>query len=238
MFFKTFTAELFSFFTIVCLNYVLGDDCPPAKLVLPCVCEVFGKPTIFCKNIEKPEIISDMVEKTGGMKFRRFLLVDSSLTYLPTSALISEKFEILVVFNSTFVSLFDKPPAIKNSLSEMWLMDVHITRGLQWDLFKNLNKLEDLKLFHTEVTTLENDFQNNVSPKLTSLFMVKTKTSKLGKSVFANLKSLSLLHIRISSIKVLKRSMFAKPAAIESLYFDLNRSQVTAFLILLDHEFL
>ncbi|GFY49521.1 uncharacterized protein TNIN_156151, partial [Trichonephila inaurata madagascariensis] len=205
------------------LNYVLGDDCPPAKLILPCICEVFIQPTIFCLNIEKPEFISDMVDKTGGMKFRRFLLADSSFTYLPTSALISEKFEILAVYNSTFVSLFDKPPSIKNSLSEMWLMDVHIARGIEWNLFKNLNKLDDLKLFHTEVITLEKDFETNVSPKLTSLFMIKTNTAKLGKSVFANLKSLSELHIRNSTIKILKRSMFAKPAAIQSFNFESNQ---------------
>ncbi|GFY50824.1 hypothetical protein TNIN_326891 [Trichonephila inaurata madagascariensis] len=138
---------------------------------------------------------------------------------LPTSPLFSEKFESLIVFDSIFVSLFDKPPPIENSLNEMWLMTVHISRGVQWNLFKNLTKLAELDLYQTEITTLGNEFQNNISPALTTLFMVETKTTRLGKDVFANLKSLSTLHIRSSTLKILKRSMFAKPAALKILNF-------------------
>ncbi|GFQ80471.1 hypothetical protein TNCT_129561 [Trichonephila clavata] len=221
MFFKTFVAAPLAFFAILCLNSVLGGTCPPADLILPCTCSEIN-PIIHCNNIDKPDIISDIFEKTGGVKFRGLFLSNSSMMSLPTSPLISEKFEILIVFFSTFVSLFDKPPPVENSLNEMWLMTTQISRGMQWNFFKNLTKLSTFDLYQTEIPTLGDDFQNNISPALTELMMVETKTARLGKDVFANLKSLSVLHIRNSLLKILKRSMFAKPAALKTFNFANN----------------
>ncbi|GFT42075.1 uncharacterized protein NPIL_607311 [Nephila pilipes] len=223
MSFKIFVLELISIFAALCLNFTLGDNCPPPEVILPCICMVPQSPLMYCSNITRPETIINIVEKTGGMKFRKFILANSSLTYLPTSALISEKFQALVITDSSLVSLFDKPPSAQNSLRLMFIMQVHLTRSVQWNLFQKLTKLEDLAFHQTDIMSLGDDFQRNISPSLTSLYMVETKTAKLGNEVFGNLKSLSVLHIRNSLLKVLKRSMFSKPAVIETLNLESNK---------------
>ncbi|GFQ90828.1 uncharacterized protein TNCT_585171 [Trichonephila clavata] len=220
---KTFDASLFAFIVILCLNLALGDECPPPKLILPCACVNPKTPAIICINITKPEILINIVEKTGGMKFRKFILFDSSMMYLPTSALISEKFQALMVSKSTLISLFDKPPPIENSLKFMFLAHIQIERGMQWQFFQNLNKLEELLIYHINIEALGRDFQRNVKPSVTIFHLVDTKTVRLANGVFENLKSLTSLHVRNSKLKILKRSMFAKPAAVETLNFESNQ---------------
>ncbi|GFY49522.1 hypothetical protein TNIN_156161 [Trichonephila inaurata madagascariensis] len=145
------------------------------------------------------------------------------MMYLPTSALISTKFEALMVSNSTLISLFDKEPSAENSLVFMLLANIKLTRRIQWNFFKNINKLKSLFIYQTDIVAIGDDFQNFISPSVTDLYLVETKLTRLANGVFSNLKSLIALHLRNNKIKNMKRSMFAKPAAIQTLNWDSNQ---------------
>ncbi|GFT88202.1 hypothetical protein NPIL_637731 [Nephila pilipes] len=214
-------AKLFVFFSILCLTF--GNNCPPPRTILPCTCDESLSTSYLCENITSAETFFDIIENTGGLSFNMLFVHNSVLQYLPTSAIISENFKFLAIRNTELDSLFDKPPTGKNSLDKIVLDNVTLHRNLQWDLFKGLTKLSRLEIYKTEVKSLGNDFKLNISPNLRFLLMDNTNTMRLSKDAFENLNVLSGIVIKSSHIKVLKRSMFPKPAAIESLAFMNNK---------------
>ncbi|GFY50822.1 uncharacterized protein TNIN_326871 [Trichonephila inaurata madagascariensis] len=163
-----------------------------------------------------------MVERTGGMKFKYLLLEHSSLLYLPTKALITDKFEGLMVNNATLGALFDKPPSSHNSIKTIILTDVILQRSLQFEKFEKLTKLENLQILHTNVKFLGKAFKKSISPALTTLYMGWTKTSGITDGAFENLKSLQYLYITRNHIKKVTRSMFPSPASLKTIDWQSN----------------
>ncbi|GFS39972.1 uncharacterized protein TNIN_218931 [Trichonephila inaurata madagascariensis] len=214
---KIFLTKVCVLFSVLCLSFADEDLCPPPETVSPCKCENPDDPYIHCKKIREVDTIVNMVERTGGMKFKYLLLEHSSLLYLPTKALITDKFEGLMVNNATLGALFDKPPSSHNSIKTIILTDVILQRSLQFEKFEKLTKLENLQILHTNVKFLGKAFKKSISPALTTLYMGSTKTSGITDGAFENLKSLQYLYITRNHIKKVTRSMFPSPASLKTI---------------------
>ncbi|GFY17996.1 slit homolog 2 protein [Trichonephila clavipes] len=219
---KVFITKVCVLFSVFCLSFAGEDLCPPPEAVSPCECKNPEDPYIHCKKIREVDTIANMVERTGGMKFRYLLLENSSLLYLPTKALITDQFEGLMVTNTTLGALFDKPPSSHNSIKTIILLDVTLQRSLQFEKFLKVTKLENLTLLHTTVKFLGKDFKECISPSLTTLYMAWTKTSGITDGAFENLKSLEHLYITRNHIRKVKRSMFPSPASLKTIDWQSN----------------
>ncbi|GFQ80464.1 uncharacterized protein TNCT_129541 [Trichonephila clavata] len=221
---KMFITKVCVLFSVFCLSFADENLCPPPETVSPCECKNPDDPYIHCKNIREVETLANMVERTGGMKFKYMFIENSSFLYLPTEALITEKFEGLMVSNTTLASLFDKSPS-HNSIETIILTYMVWQHGPEFPNFEKITKLKNLQILHTTVKFLGKDFKKSISPALTTLYMGWTKTSGITDGAFENLKSLEYLYITRNRIKKLTRSMFPSPALLKTIDFQSNLIQ-------------
>ncbi|GFR27116.1 uncharacterized protein TNCT_541471 [Trichonephila clavata] len=207
----------------ICLSTFVVGDCPPAELIHPCTCRFPQDPSIVCSGITRMEIITELFERTGELRFKHFTLSNSTLQYLPAHALISKRVFGLTFENTTLTGLFDETPS-SNNLVHMFVLDnVRIQRAIQWPMFQKLTKLRIMQLIGVTIKRLGKDFINNINQGLAEIYLSQTRTTSLSDGLFENMKDLRQVGIVKSQIKTLKRNMFPRPAKLSSMSFMKNQ---------------
>ncbi|GFR20907.1 uncharacterized protein TNCT_133671 [Trichonephila clavata] len=206
------------------LNIVLvyTEECPPANLIKPCNCAEMPFPLVECGGISDMETLEQIFDRTADRSFHTFALYNSSLQYLPASAISRKKFQQIMLVNVTMNAMFDRMPDPSNRVFMIMTMNSTFLRGVGWELFKTLKGLEVVSITRTEVKSLSKSFVDNISTKIKRFHMFDSRVRKIQYNVFSQLTDLYDLRIDNGGIKSLKRSMFPQNSRITGFYFPNN----------------
>lgn len=207
---------------LVILVFELGPsfaNCPPPILIKPCTCDDILIPIVVCSHISDMQVLEDVFTRSADRTFNTFALNDSSIMYLPARAISEKQFQILLLYNVTMSALFDRPPSDDNEINMILLNEVKFQRGVGWELFGPMKNLSLIKAENSEIRLLDKSFTDNINEGITNLILINTKTRKIQFNAFAKLTKLFDLEITKGEIKSFKRSMFAKPSALEEVDF-------------------
>ncbi|GFS62706.1 uncharacterized protein NPIL_224111 [Nephila pilipes] len=222
MYTKWFTVGLYIFFSLLC-SAVVKSICPPQEDIYPCRCETPFDPAIVCANITKMETIREVFEHSHGIIFKNFVIENSALQFLPASSLISKRIRGLAIINTTLTGLFDEVPSSANTVEVFLLQNVIIQRAIQWNMLQKLTKLFHIQFINLTIKKLGKEFIGNINQGIKVIFLSQNKLSSLADGVFENLNALGWLTIINNEVKILKRSMFPRPARLKHLDLLNNR---------------
>ncbi|GFY45918.1 uncharacterized protein TNIN_402951 [Trichonephila inaurata madagascariensis] len=209
--------------TALALNFVLVyTECPPAKLIIPCNCVEIPFPLVECGGISEMETLEQVFDRTGDRSFHTFALYNSSLQYLPASAISRKKFQQIMLVNVTMNAMFDKLPDPSNKVFMITMMNSTFLRGVGWELFKPLKGLEVVSITSTEIKSLSKSFVDNISTKVKRFHVFDSRVRKIQYNVFSHMTDLYDLRIDNGGLKSLKRSMFPEHSKITGFYFPNN----------------
>ncbi|GIY55213.1 uncharacterized protein CDAR_404591, partial [Caerostris darwini] len=223
MFYKLLITGLNLLLILCFLSLANGNECPPPEVLVPCICVTPHDPVIRCGNLTKMETIQNIFKQSFDLRFKYFILENSTLHFLPASSLISKRFKGLMIVNTTLVGLFDETPSAANTIELFSLKKVKLQRNIDWVHFQKLTKLINLQFIEIHIKRLGKDFSENVTPDLAVLSLMHTRTTKLSDDVFAKMKSLWSILVAHTEIKTIKRSMFARPAKIRNFGFTYSK---------------
>ncbi|KAF8792102.1 hypothetical protein HNY73_003748 [Argiope bruennichi] len=216
---RSFVVAIFIFISIWILCIASGNKCPPPEVLYPCHCESPDDPVVRCINLTRMETINEIFKESADLRFKYFVLEDSTLMFLPASSLVSKRFYGLMILRTKLIGLFDAVPSSSNTIAAFSLQEVVIQRGIKWEYFQKFSKLVNLQLIKINIKTLGKEFATNVPSGLRHFSMMHTNTTKLADGVFARLDSIYAIVVSNNRIKELKRNMFARPCSIRSFDF-------------------
>ncbi|GBN12175.1 hypothetical protein AVEN_131899-1 [Araneus ventricosus] len=202
------------------LRVANGNKCPPPEALYPCHCESGMDPVVRCINLTRMETINEIFQQSGDLRFKYFVLENSTLMFLPASSLVSKRFYGLMILNTKLIGLFDAVPSSSNTIAVFSLQNVVIQRGIKWEHFQKFTKLVNLQFIKIQIKTLGKEFTNNVPSGLTHLQLMGTNTTKLADGVFERLNKIYAFFITDNRIKVLKRNMFSRPCPVRNFAFE------------------
>ncbi|KAF8766427.1 Platelet glycoprotein V like protein [Argiope bruennichi] len=192
---------------------VITAECPPENLIKPCNCVDMPFTLVECGGITEMETLVRVFERTADRKFHSFALHNSTLQFLPASAISAKQFEQILLVNVTMTAMFDKRPDPSNNISMITIMQSKLLRGVGWENFGNLKKLQTIAIHDTEVKSLGKSFVDNVRDSLRRFHLYDSRVRKLQYNVFSHLTALYDLQVQNADIKSLKRTLFSTPTA-------------------------
>ncbi|GBN88782.1 hypothetical protein AVEN_187675-1 [Araneus ventricosus] len=213
------------FFTSVIVPFfrIITAECPPATLIKPCDCVDMPFTLVECGGITDMQTLVSVFERTADRKFHSFALHDSSVQYLPASAISAKRFEQILLVNVTMTAMFDQRPDTSNNISMITIMESKFLRGIGWEYWGNLKKLQTISIHGTEVKSLGKSFVDNISGTVQRFHLFDSRVRKLQYNAFSHMTGLYDLIVQNAEIKFLRRSLFTTPSKIRTFKFPDNQ---------------
>lgn len=141
-----------------------------------------------------------------------FVLKDSSLDYLPSTAFAGTEMSVLEISNVSLTTYADPRPnysspfePVKNSLRKLILTEQQ--KPLEnWDLLGSVVTLETLKLLKIEQLSLTSDF-NKLPRGVLEIKIEEASIGRVDQDWVSQLSSLRAIAVKRSTLKTIARSM-------------------------------
>ncbi|CAL1300680.1 unnamed protein product [Larinioides sclopetarius] len=213
------------FFTSVIVSFfgLISAECPPATLIRPCECVEMPFTLVNCGEITDMETLVDVFRRTADRKFHSFALYNSSVQFLPASAISAKRFEQILLVNVSMTAMFDQSPDLSNNISMITIMGSRFLRGLGWENWGNLKKLHTISIHTTEVKNLGKSFVDNISGTVQRFHLFDSRVRKIQYNAFSHMTSLYDIQMQNAEIKSLRRSLFPTPSKIRTFNFPDNQ---------------
>ncbi|GBN12181.1 hypothetical protein AVEN_131902-1 [Araneus ventricosus] len=202
---------------------IITAECPPEILIKPCSCRDFPITLVECGGITDMQTLVSVFERTADRKFSSFALRNSSLQYLPASSITAKRFEEILLVNVTMTAMFDQSPDTSNNISRITILESKFLRGIGWENWGNLKKLQTILIHGTEVKSLGKSFVDNMSATVQRFHLIGSRVRKMQYNAFSEMTGLYDLKVLNSEIKSLRRSLFMTPTIMSSLNFADNQ---------------
>ncbi|GBM97474.1 hypothetical protein AVEN_103887-1 [Araneus ventricosus] len=187
-----------------------GSLCPPPEEVAPCTCsEVSDRVTALCKGISNARTIEKVFSKNPDWNLQDVHFDQCVLDYIPSSIVKSARFQTLNVTSSTLVSLFDAAP-VKTPEINVYLYDVKILRGVQWEFFSNAT-LKEFGAWNVDIEHFGTSFKEHMPQVVTNLWFDNTKTASISHQAFQHMVNVEMFTLVGGSLKKISRDMFPRP---------------------------
>ncbi|GBN12191.1 hypothetical protein AVEN_131909-1 [Araneus ventricosus] len=214
---------LFFISVILPIFRIITAECPPATLIKPCDCFDTPFTQIECGGITDMQTLVSVFERTADRKFYSFALHDSTVQYLPASAITAKRMELILLVNVTMTAMFDQRPDTSNNISTIIIMGSKFLKGIGWEYWGNLKKLQIISIHSTEVKSLGKSFVDNISGTLQRFQLYNSRVRKLQYNAFSRMTGLYQLIVDNAEIKFLRRSLFTTPSKIRTFNFPNNQ---------------
>ncbi|CAL1267427.1 unnamed protein product [Larinioides sclopetarius] len=204
-------------------GYVSARGCPAEHLTRPCKCTIgtFGE-TLQCENITDRSIFDGVMRRTRGILFKEFKLSNSQIDLIPSEYLQQKRFMRISIKDSELTAFSDETSSASNSVQSLTFVNVTFSSGFPWRQLKIFPNLQDLTVVRVNISSLGQNFKNNISKKLKQVSFDGTNTTDIDESIFSEYSRLEVVGIENIGLKMLKRSYFPSPAKIKIALFNGN----------------
>ncbi|GIY20778.1 hypothetical protein CDAR_246891 [Caerostris darwini] len=203
----------------VSLFIKIKAECPPEQLISPCICTDMPFTLVECANMTDMETLVTVFNKSADRIFQSFALHDSIVLYLPAAAISAKKFEQILLVNVRMSGMFDRQPDPSNNVIMLMVMNATFLRGIGWENFRNLKKLQTFSCTNTEIKSLGKSFVDNVGSSLGRFHVLDSRIRKMQYNAFSHMTELYDIQIQNADVKSLQRSLFASRSKLETMDF-------------------
>ncbi|GIY51574.1 uncharacterized protein CEXT_347331 [Caerostris extrusa] len=198
----------------VSLFIKIKAECPPEQLISPCICTDMPFTLVECANMTDMQTLVTVFNKSADRRFESFALHDSTILYLPASAISAKKFEQILLVNVRMSGMFDRQPDPSNNVIMLMVMNATFLRGIGWENFRNLKKLQTFSCTNTEIKSLGKSFVDN-----------NADVKSLQRSLFARRSMLDTMNFMDNQIESLPDDLFSEMPHIK--YINLSGNKFT-----------
>ncbi|XP_075548729.1 uncharacterized protein LOC142582676 [Dermacentor variabilis] len=185
----------------------------------------------FCEAFTRAEDFLQ-VDRYLAKNCTYFVLKDSSLDHLPSSAFVGTGISVLHFSNVTVGAYGDRRriaaspfDALKDSLRKLIFSDQ--PKALEsWSLLRGLKRLHTLLLLHVKEVNLTADF-NHLPPSVKEIQVLGAHIDRVDQDWLAELHGLNAVAVKETNLERVSRSMLPRPAP-KLMILDLADNRLTS----------